>query len=170
MVLRKQTSYSGLWSTTIEFEPTDTSSEAGIIATYSKWSFIAMLVRRGVDKALQLVLQWTDPDTFEVTVRDCKVSVLQLTLQEEHIVGFETPSIMLGIRARPDTYTVLFREVTRCEWVEVKTFPSQVVSHEKRPHDRPFTGAHFGLFAQGTNGAGALTPAYFQYAEFNSAL
>lgn len=29
-----------------------------------------------------------------------------------------------------------------------------------------FTGAHFGLFAQGTDGESCNTPAYFHYAEF----
>ncbi|GFZ46640.1 hypothetical protein JCM24511_03860 [Saitozyma sp. JCM 24511] len=75
MLLRKQTSLSGTWSTLLDFNPTTTVEEAGTAVFWSKWAFMALLVRLGKDRRKEVVLRWTDPEGD-----DLKVSLILLIL------------------------------------------------------------------------------------------
>jgi hypothetical protein len=75
MLLRKQMSLSGTWSTLLDFNPTTSTEEAGTAVFWSKWAFMALLVRLGKDRRKEVLLRWTDPDGD-----DLKVSLTLLTL------------------------------------------------------------------------------------------
>lgn len=67
MVLRKQTSYTGTWSTRIDFEPTNEYEEAGTVAFYSDVSYAAIIVKLVGDRRIVLA-RWTDHESRTVKV------------------------------------------------------------------------------------------------------
>lgn len=70
MLLQKQTQLEGIWSTALDFAPSTTNEEAGIVVYWSCYAYAALVVRRGVDDGSRVVtLRWLDPDRIEDTVR-----------------------------------------------------------------------------------------------------
>lgn len=59
MLLRKQTSLTGTWETSLEFEPENEYEEAGTAVYLLGASYIAMLIRQKAG-VRQIVLQWID--------------------------------------------------------------------------------------------------------------
>jgi beta-xylosidase len=62
MLLRRQTSYDGTWKTRMIYEPADEWEEAGTTVFYSRWSFIAIIVRKNKEGKKEIVARWTDAD------------------------------------------------------------------------------------------------------------
>ena len=67
MLLRRQTSYNGTWATRIDFDPADEWEEAGTTVFYSRWSYIALLVRRNKGGEKEVVVRWTDKSGNKLT-------------------------------------------------------------------------------------------------------
>lgn len=67
MVLRKQTSYTGTWSTRIDFEPTNEYEEAGTVAFYSDASYAAIVIKLVGDKRV-IQARWTCHESRTVKV------------------------------------------------------------------------------------------------------
>jgi hypothetical protein len=69
MLLRKQTSYSQTWSTQVSLEADNATQEAGAVVFWSRWSFIALLIRRNpTGTGIQVVVRWIDETTDETEV------------------------------------------------------------------------------------------------------
>lgn len=68
--------------------------------------------------------------------------------------------IALYINAQPTSYAFSFRQTDLVEWA---TMPTSILV---RPSETTFTGTHFALFAQGTDGEPNLTPAIFGMTSF----
>ena len=62
MLLRRQTSYNGIWKTRIIYDPADEWEEAGTVVWYSRWSYIAILVRKNEKGEKEVVARWTDAE------------------------------------------------------------------------------------------------------------
>jgi hypothetical protein len=60
MLLRRQTSYNGVWTTRIVYEPVDEWEEAGTVVFYSRWSYIAIVIRKNKDGKKEIVARWTE--------------------------------------------------------------------------------------------------------------
>lgn len=69
MVLRKQLSYNGTWSTRLDFTPTNEYEEAGTVLYYSDMSYAAIVVKQVGDRRV-ILARWTDHLS-----RDVKVSL-----------------------------------------------------------------------------------------------
>jgi beta-xylosidase len=67
MILRKQTAYRGIWSTRLDFEPTNDFEEAGTVVFYSDVSYAAIIIK-SVQGSKVIVARWTDPETRTVKV------------------------------------------------------------------------------------------------------
>lgn len=67
MLLRRQTAYNGTWRTRIEFDPADEWEEAGTTVFYSKWSYIALVIRRSKEGSKEVVVRWTDKSGNKLT-------------------------------------------------------------------------------------------------------
>jgi beta-xylosidase len=147
MLLRKQTSYSQTWTTQVSLEPTTETHEAGTIVFWSRHSYIALLLRSN-----QVVVRWVDENTDETK---------ELAGPASH--GPTT----LAIRAEPSTYTCSYRSRDMAGSKDLITLPSTVIQRQ-RMFESPYTGAHFGLFAQDTSLEQCLVPAYFDYASLTT--
>jgi hypothetical protein len=62
MLLRRQTSYDGIWKTRMIYDPADEWEEAGTTVFYSRWSYIALVIRKNKDGEKEIVARWTDAD------------------------------------------------------------------------------------------------------------
>jgi hypothetical protein len=62
MLLRRQTSYNGIWKTRMIYDPADEWEEAGTVVWYSRWSYIAILVRKNGKGEKEVVVRWTDAE------------------------------------------------------------------------------------------------------------
>ena len=62
MLLRRQTSYNGTWKTRMIYDPTDEWEEAGTVVWYSRWSYIAIVIRKTKEGQREIVARWTDAD------------------------------------------------------------------------------------------------------------
>lgn len=67
MLLRRQTAYNGTWRTRIEFDPADEWEEAGTTVFYSRWSYIALIIRRNKAGKKEVVVRWTDKSGNKLT-------------------------------------------------------------------------------------------------------
>lgn len=67
MILRKQTAHTGIWSTSIDFDPVDEYEEAGAVVYYSNISYGAILIKRRNGRR-QVVARWTDHLSRETKV------------------------------------------------------------------------------------------------------
>lgn len=67
MLLQRQTAYNGTWRTRIEFDPADEWEEAGTTVFYSKWSYIALVIRRNKSGEKEVVVRWTDKSGNKLT-------------------------------------------------------------------------------------------------------
>jgi beta-xylosidase len=67
MLLRRQTSYDGTWTTRIKYEPADEWEEAGTVVYYSKWSYIAIVVRKNKDGKKEILARWTEASEDKAT-------------------------------------------------------------------------------------------------------
>jgi len=147
MLLRKQTSYTQTWSTQVSLESETETHEAGSIVFWSRYSYIALFLRNN-----RVVVRWVDENTDET----------------KELVG---PAVhgptTLTIRAEPSTYTCSYRSGDMPEERELITLPSTVIQRQ-RMFESPYTGAHFGLFAQDTSNEQCLVPAYFDYASLTT--
>jgi hypothetical protein len=63
MLLRKQTSYSQIWTTQVSLDGETDTHEAGSIVFWSRFSYIALLLRKD-----QIVVRWVDENTDETKV------------------------------------------------------------------------------------------------------
>ena len=69
MLLRKQTSYSQVWTTQVSLEAESETQEAGSVVFWSRWSYIALFIRRDPSgSGTQVVVRWIDEDTDETKV------------------------------------------------------------------------------------------------------
>ena len=68
ILLRKQTAYSGVWTTALDFQPLDAYEEAGTTIFYSGESYAAILIRQG-EISREVVVRWTDPIRRDIQVR-----------------------------------------------------------------------------------------------------
>lgn len=59
MILRKQIAHTGIWSTSIDFDPIDEYEEAGAVVYYSNISYGAILIRKK-DERREILARWTD--------------------------------------------------------------------------------------------------------------
>lgn len=67
MLLRKQVTYTGTWSTRIDFEPTNEYEEAGTVAYYSDASYAAIIIKQVGDKRV-VIARWTGHESRTVKV------------------------------------------------------------------------------------------------------
>lgn len=154
MLLRKQTSYTQTWTTRISFEGETDTHEAGSIVFWSRWSYIALFLRRS-----QVVVRWVDEKTDETEVSlDTVFADEQELVAPDHASG----SVRLRIRAEPSTYTCSYQTERMDDFKDLITLPSTVIQRN-RPFESPYTGAHFGVFAQDTALEQCLVPAYFDH-------
>lgn len=71
MLLRRQTSYSSTWSTRLSLQPEegDRGHEAGVVVYWSKYSYIALLLKRAREgEGMEVVVRWIDEENDEVKV------------------------------------------------------------------------------------------------------
>jgi hypothetical protein len=69
-LFRKQTAFTGTWTTEIDFVPDYSGEEAGTTVYWSKYAFMAAGLRRSEDgDGRYAFLRWYDPDTGEHQVR-----------------------------------------------------------------------------------------------------
>lgn len=69
-LFRKQTAFTGTWTTEIDFVPHYPGEEAGTTVYWSKYAFMAAGLRRSEDgDGRYAFLRWYDPDTGEHQVR-----------------------------------------------------------------------------------------------------
>jgi hypothetical protein len=73
--------------------------------------------------------------------------------------------VTLRIVAQPDSYTLAYQTSAQIDPVVLGTL-STAVLERSRPIDSPYTGTHFGVFAQGSEGFFCQDSAYFSYASF----
>jgi beta-xylosidase len=143
MLLRKQTSYTQTWSTQVSLNSETETHEAGSIVFWSRYSYIALFLRKD-----QVVVRWVDENTDET----------------KELVGPASHGpTTLSIRAEPSTYTCSYRSGDMMGSKDLTALPSTVIQRQ-RMFESPYTGAHFGLFAQDTSFEQFLAPAYFDYA------
>jgi len=67
MLLRKQTSYRGIWSTRLDFDPKNEYEEAGTTVFYSDTSYAAVLIK-SIQGSRVVMARWTDNVTRTVKV------------------------------------------------------------------------------------------------------
>jgi len=147
MLLRKQTSYTQNWTTQVSLNPETETHEAGSIVFWSRYSYIALFLRED-----QVVARWVEENTDET----------------KELVGPASHGpTTLSIRAEPSTYTCSYRSRDMIESKDLITLPSTVIQRQ-RMFESPYTGAHFGLFAQDTSFEQCLVPAYFDYASLTA--
>lgn len=84
-------------------------------------------------------------------------------LTQERVVQITDAPIELGFVAAPTTYTPFYKQGDA--EVHLEELSNKVVCRNKI-WDSPFTGAHFGLFAQGIDGESSLVPAHFGRTSF----
>lgn len=82
---------------------------------------------------------------------------------QESVVKIDKGPIELGFVAAPTSYTPFYKQGGR--QVQLEELSNKVVCRNKI-WDSPFTGSHFGLFAQGTDGESSLVPAHFGRTSF----
>lgn len=76
MLVRKQTAHSGVWRTSVEFEPETEYEEAGTAVFWSNFSYIALAIRKNGD-GTELVLRWNEYETDkQVVSSDCNLDDL----------------------------------------------------------------------------------------------
>ena len=69
MLLRKQTSYSQVWTTQVSLEAESETQEAGSVVFWSRWSYIALFISRDLSgSGTQVVVRWIDENTDETKV------------------------------------------------------------------------------------------------------
>jgi beta-xylosidase len=69
MLLRKQTSYSQTWTTQVSLEADNLTQEAGAVVFWSRWSYIAVFIRKDpTTTGIQVVVRWIDETTDETKV------------------------------------------------------------------------------------------------------
>jgi beta-xylosidase len=147
MLLRKQTSYTQTWSTQVSLDPETETHEAGSIVFWSRYSYIALFLRKD-----RVVVRWMD----------------EITDETKELVGPASHGpTTLSIRAEPSTYTCSYRSGDVIASNNLIILPSTVIQRQ-RMFESPYTGAHFGLFAQDTSLEQNLTPAYFDYASLTA--
>jgi len=85
MVLRKQTAYSGMWSTRLDFEPSNDFEEAGTVVFYSDVSYAAILIK-SVNGSRVIVARWTDHETRTIKASLIRfIFTLSLTASGEDV-------------------------------------------------------------------------------------
>lgn len=84
-------------------------------------------------------------------------------MEQELSAGAPKGATTLVIRAEPSSYTCLYQTPEMPTPRQLITLPSTVIQRN-RFHESPYTGAHFGIFAQDTSLVQSLRPAYFEYA------
>jgi hypothetical protein len=84
-------------------------------------------------------------------------------INQELVTPASEGNTILTIKAEPSSYTCLFQTPDMDKAQTLITLPSTVIQRN-RFHESPYTGAHFGLFAQDTSLVQSLVPAYFGYA------
>jgi len=84
------------------------------------------------------------------------------------ITACHSQPVVLVIRAEPSTYTCSYQSPDKPEPADLIKLPSTVIQRD-RLYESPYTGAHFGIFAQDTALEQCLTPAYFDYVSLTPA-
>jgi hypothetical protein len=71
MVLRKQTTFHGVWRVTINFDPHDQGQGAGVAVWWSKWAHALLGIRGGQGGGKELVFRYAEPNgtSFKVSGR-----------------------------------------------------------------------------------------------------
>ena len=158
MLLRKQTAYTQTWATRVSLQSETKTHEAGSIVFWSRWSYIACFLRDD-----QVILRWIDEITDET-----KVVHHSGIADEQELVGPECAGpVTLRFRAEPTAYTCAYRHGDMVDFRDLITLPSTVIQRN-RIFESPYTGAHFGLFAQDTALEQSMVPAYFDYASLTA--
>lgn len=75
MLLRKQTSYRGIWSTRLDFDPKNDYEEAGTAVFYSDTSYATVLIR-SIQGSRVVMARWTDNLTRTVKVGSLSDSIV----------------------------------------------------------------------------------------------
>ncbi|WWD01008.1 hypothetical protein V866_007946 [Kwoniella sp. B9012] len=154
MLLQKQVSLRGLWSTSLDFEPRSSNEEAGTTIFWSCYAYAALVVRQG-----------EQPGTREIQMRwICEESEDVKTLTKSLPLPSSGP-VTLFIEARPNSYSLAFQAQGSLDSTKLGQV-STAVLERRRLFDSPYTGPHFGLFAQGSEGFPCLEPAVFHRASF----
>lgn len=97
MLLRRQEAYNGTWRTRIDFDPADEWEEAGTTVFYSRFSYIALLVRKDKDGKKEVVVRWTDASDGKKVKVNSRFSsrMLERTILADCAIGAK-PSPALG--------------------------------------------------------------------------
>lgn len=78
MVLRKQTTFHGVWRATVDFDPHEQGQGAGVAIWWSKWAHALLGIRGGKGGTRELVFRYAEPDGTSFKVSG------QVDLQYQH--------------------------------------------------------------------------------------
>lgn len=187
MLLRRQTAYNGAWRTRIDFDPADEWEEAGTTVFYSRWSYIALLLRRNKEGKKEVVVRWTEaaegkkvkvsmfPQVGPILRLIWRTRLIVLPKQENSQVlpsDAQMGALELEIRATETNFTLSYSTVGG-QLTSLADVSSECVCEEDllmvTGSEHPFNGTFFGLFSQGVDGAMCQNQAHFDYASWTEA-
>jgi xylan 1,4-beta-xylosidase len=147
---RRQTDFSCVASTLLEFDPNSENEEAGLVArAFDSFHYeIGITQRQGKRQVF-----------FRKVIKDKIISPVQY-------VDVQPGPVTLSIKASPLSYEFSCRSSTGDRKV-LGTAPTKDLSVENIGFDRGmcFTGVYLGMYATG-NGRKSTTPAYFDWFEY----